>query len=225
MISEYINAVLLGFGLAFMVGPVFFVLLETSVTKGIRAALVFDIGVLISDTIFIFIAYYGSKTLLVTLKDDPRLFLIGGVILIIYGLYTVFYKRTKKTVIDKDLVVVENNNYIGLFFKGFFLNIINIGVLAFWLAIVIAVSSGFQMNENKIFNYFIIVIITLLITDLIKITAAKQLKKQLTPIVLRKIRQLLGIFFIVFGVVLAAKRFIPEETMQIFDNVIEKVRD
>lgn len=225
MISEYINAVLLGFGLAFMVGPVFFVLLETSVTKGIRAALVFDIGVLISDTIFIFIAYYGSKTLLVTLKDDPRLFLIGGVILIIYGLYTVFYKRTKKTVIDKDLVVVENNNYIGLFFKGFFLNIINIGVLAFWLAIVIAVSSGFQMNENKIFNYFIIVIITLLITDLIKITAAKQLKKQLTPIVLRKIRQLLGIFFIVFGVVLAAKRFIPEETMQIFDDVIEKVRD
>ena len=225
MISEYINAVLLGFGLAFMVGPVFFVLLETSVTKGIRAALVFDIGVLISDTIFIFIAYYGSKTLLVTLKDDPRLFLIGGVILIIYGLYTVFYKRTKKTVIDKDLVVVENNNYTGLFFKGFFLNIINIGVLAFWLAIVIAVSSGFQMNENKIFNYFIIVIITLLITDLIKITAAKQLKKQLTPIVLRKIRQLLGIFFIVFGVVLAAKRFIPEETMQIFDDVIEKVRD
>ena len=165
MISEYLNAILLGFGLAFMVGPVFFVLLETSVVKGFRAALVFDIGVLLSDVLFIFTAYYGSKTFLVKLKDDPRLFLIGGIILISYGLYTVFYKRTKKTVTDKELVVVENNNYLGLFLKGFFLNSINIGVLAFWLAIVIAISSGLQMNESKIFNYFAIVITTFFLTD------------------------------------------------------------
>ena len=196
MINEYLNAVLLGFGLAFMVGPVFFVLLETSVTKGVRAAIVFDFGVVLSDALFIFIAYYGSKTFLVKLKDDPRLFLIGGVILVSYGLYTIFYKKTKKTVTDKDLVVVENNNYLGLFLKGFFLNCINMGVLAFWLAIVIAISSGLQMNENKIFNYFLIVIFTLLLTDLVKITVAKQLKRQLTPVVLRKIRQTIGVFLI-----------------------------
>lgn len=213
MINEYFNAILLGFGLAFMVGPVFFVLLETSVVKGARAAMVFDIGVVLSDTIFILIAYYGSRTFLENLKDDPNLFLIGGIILIIYGLYTVFYKKSKKVVTDKELVIVENNNYLGLFLKGFFLNAINIGVLAFWLAIVIAVSSGFQMNEPKIFNYFIIVLITLLLTDLIKITAAKQLKKQLTPVVLRKIRQIIGVFFIIFGVVLATKKFIPDDAI------------
>jgi len=224
MINEYLNAVLLGFGLAFMVGPVFFVLLETSVVKGIRAAIVFDFGVVLSDTLFIITAYYGSKTILFKLKDDPRLFLIGGIILILYGLYTIFYKRTKKTVTDKELVVVENNNYLGLFLKGFFLNSINIGVLAFWLAIVIAISSGLQMNESKIFNYFVIVISTLLVTDLVKITAAKQLKKQLTPVVLRKIRQTIGVFFIIFGVILATKKYIPEHTIQIFDKVIEKVK-
>ena len=213
MINEYFNAILLGFGLAFMVGPVFFVLLETSVVKGMRAAMVFDIGVVLSDTIFILIAYYGSRTFLENLKDDPNLFLIGGIILIIYGLYTVLYKRSKKVVTDEGLVIVENNNYLGLFLKGFFLNTINIGVLAFWLAIVIAVSSGFQMNEPKIFNYFIIVLITLLLTDLIKITAAKQLKKQLTPVVLRKIRQIIGVFFIIFGVVLATKKFIPDDAI------------
>ena len=224
MINEYLNAILLGFGLAFMVGPVFFVLLETSVVKGIRAAIVFDFGVVLSDALFIFIAYYGSRTFLVKLKDDPKLFLIGGIILISYGLYTVFYKKTKKTVTDSELVVVENNNYLGLFLKGFFLNSINIGVLAFWLAIVIAISSGLQMNENKIFNYFVIVISTLLVTDLIKITAAKQLKKQLTPVVLRKIRQTIGVFFIIFGVILATKQYIPERTIQMFDKVIEKVK-
>ena len=218
MINEYFNAILLGFGLAFMVGPVFFVLLETSVVKGMRAAMVFDIGVVLSDTIFILIAYYGSRTFLENLKDDPNLFLIGGIILIIYGLYTVLYKRSKKVVTDEGLVIVENNNYLGLFLKGFFLNTINIGVLAFWLAIVIAVSSGFQMNEPKIFNYFIIVLLTLLLTDLIKITAAKQLKKQLTPVVLRKIRQIIGVFFIIFGVVLAAKKFIPDDAINKLTN-------
>lgn len=218
MVNEYFNAILLGFGLAFMVGPVFFVLLETSVTKGARAAIVFDVGVILSDTLFILVAYYGSRTFLQNLKDDPNLFLIGGLILMIYGFYTVFYKKSKKVVTDKSLVVVENNNYIGLFLKGFFLNVINIGVLAFWLAIVIAVSSGFQMNEPKIFNYFIVVLLSLLLTDFIKITLAKQLKKKLTPIVLRKIRQVIGIFFIVFGVVLATKKFIPEDAFEKFIN-------
>ncbi len=122
------------------------------------------------------------------------------------------------------MVVVENNNYLGLFLKGFFLNSINIGVLAFWLAIVIAISSGLQMNESKIFNYFAIVIITFFLTDLVKITVAKQLKKRLTPVVLRKIRQTIGVFFIIFGVILASKKYIPQETIQIFDKVIEKVK-
>lgn len=224
MIHEYINAVLLGFGLSFMVGPVFFTLIETSITKGVRAAIIFDLGVVLADISFILVSYYSSFALLEKIQDDPRLFLIGGIVLIAYGLYTIFYKRTKKLVTDKNLVVIENNNYLGLFVKGFFLNAINIGILAFWLAVVIAVSSGLQMDELRILKYFLVVIFTFLLTDLIKILIAKQLKKKLTPIVLRKIRQVLGVFFIIFGVILAAKRFIPKETIEQFDNVIESVK-
>jgi len=224
MLNEYVNAILIGFGLAFMVGPVFFTLIETSITKGAKAAIIFDIGVVLADITFIAIAYYGSVTFLEKIQDDPRLFLIGGLVLTIYGLFTLFYKKTKKVVTDRELVVVENNNYLGLFFKGFFLNFINIGVLAFWLAVVIAVSSNFQMVGPKIFQYFAIVIITFFLTDLIKILAAKQLKLKLTPLVIRKIRQVLGIVFIVFGLVLASKRFLPQKTIDRFDNVIEKVK-
>ena len=224
MLNEYVNAILIGFGLAFMVGPVFFTLIETSITKGAKAAIIFDIGVVLADITFIAIAYYGSVTFLEKIQDDPRLFLIGGLVLTIFGLFTLFYKKTKKVVTDRELVVVENNNYLGLFFKGFFLNFINIGVLAFWLAVVIAVSSNFQMVGPKIFQYFAIVIITFFLTDLIKILAAKQLKLKLTPLVIRKIRQVLGIVFIVFGLVLASKRFLPQKTIDRFDNVIEKVK-
>ncbi len=224
MIHEYINAVLLGFGLAFMVGPVFFTLIETSITKGAKAAIIFDLGVVLADVVFILIAYFGSVVVLKKIENDPRLFLIGGLILIVYGLFTVFYKRTKKRVTDKELVIVENNNYLGLFIKGFFLNFINIGVLAFWLAIVIAAGTNFQMDGSLIFKYFALVIFSYLITDMVKILASKQLKKKLTPAVLKKIRQALGVFFIIFGVVLATKRYIPQETMERIDHVIENVK-
>ena len=60
--------------MAFMIGPVFFVLIQTSILKGARAAIVFDLGVLLGDVSFILIAYYGSRSLLEKIKDDPRLF-------------------------------------------------------------------------------------------------------------------------------------------------------
>ncbi len=224
MIHEYINAVLLGFGLAFMVGPVFFTLIETSITKGTKAAIIFDLGVVLADVAFILVAYFGSVVVLKKIENDPRLFLIGGLILIVYGLFTVFYKRTKKIVTDKELVIVENNNYLGLFIKGFFLNFINIGVLAFWLAIVIAAGTNFQMDGSRVFKYFALVIFSYLLTDMVKILASKQLKKKLTPVVLKKMRQALGVFFIIFGVVLATKRYIPQETMERIDHVIENVK-
>ncbi|MBL4642294.1 MAG: LysE family transporter, partial [Flavobacteriaceae bacterium] len=80
------NAVFWGFFLSFMIGPVFFMLIQTSILKGARAAIVFNTGVILGDIVFIIIAYLGSRRLLEQIKDDPRLFYIGGLILIVYGL-------------------------------------------------------------------------------------------------------------------------------------------
>ena len=71
-----------------MIGPVFFVLLETAVIKGFRAALAFDIGVLIADAVFLLIAYFGTNQLLNRLKDDPALYMFGGTILLTYAIIT-----------------------------------------------------------------------------------------------------------------------------------------
>ena len=57
-------AILWGIILSFiLIGPVFFMLLETSVSRGWKAAIALDLGVLTSDLICILIAYYGSKDL------------------------------------------------------------------------------------------------------------------------------------------------------------------
>ncbi|MDO9038618.1 MAG: LysE family transporter, partial [Lutibacter sp.] len=104
---ELKEAILIGFFLSFMIGPVFFMLIQTSIIKGARAALSFDLGVVLGDIIFILIAYYGSKSLLEEIKDDPRLFWIGGFILLVYGLVTYLDKSQKRIIQDETLVLPE----------------------------------------------------------------------------------------------------------------------
>ncbi len=220
--NEIKDAILIGFFLAFMIGPVFFILIQTSITKGARAAIAFDFGVILGDIVFILMAYYGSKSLLEKIKDDPRIFYIGGLILLIYGIITYLDKTQKKVKDDENLEIIpEKTNYLRLFIKGFLLNFINVGVLAFWLGMILVVGSNLQMDAGRIFNYFTIILVSYLITDLGKILLAKQLKKKLTPAVTYKIKRTMGIILMVFGIVLILKGFIPKERLNL-ENVIEQ---
>ncbi|MCK0130086.1 LysE family translocator [Flavobacteriaceae bacterium F08102] len=222
--TDILNAIPVGIVLSFMIGPVFFVLLETSATKGFRAAVIFDLGVIVADVLFVYFAYFGSKSLLEKIKDDPRLFVLGGVILFVYGLLT-YYKRRKPIITDDDLVVVEKNNYLGLFLKGFLLNFINVGVLVFWLGMVVVIGPNLEMNNHRIFTYFTAIILAYFLTDLIKILLAKQLKNKLTPEVIRKIKRGMGVVLMIFGIVLASKGFWPQSTMDRIDHVIDQKAD
>lgn len=217
---DFKNAFLVGVFMAFMIGPVFFMLIKTSILKGARAAIAFDIGVILGDISFMLIAYFGSRSLLEKIKDDPRLFLIGGLVLIVYGLITYLDKNNKKEAKAPDVMLPESNNYLKLLFKGFFLNFINIGVLAFWLGLIVVIGPTYDMNPKYLVWYFGTVIVGYAIADLGKILLAKQLKSRLTPLVIYRIKRGMGVLLIVFGAVLMLKGFIPESKI---DNLIEKV--
>jgi threonine/homoserine/homoserine lactone efflux protein len=213
-IYDFKNAFLIGFFMAFMIGPVFFMLIQTSILKGARAAIVFDLGVILGDISFILIAYYGSRSLLEEIKDDPRLFFIGGLVMIIYGLITYFDKENKKENLSTPKTIevpIIKNNYLKLFFKGYFLNFINIGVLAFWLGTVLVIGPTLKMDQTAIFWYFAVIILGYFVTDLGKIFLAKQLKDKMTPAVIYRVKKIMGIILIVFGVILMLKGFIPNE--------------
>jgi threonine/homoserine/homoserine lactone efflux protein len=219
------NAIIGGIFLSFMIGPVFFMLIQTSILKGARAAIVFNTGVILGDIAFIFIAYLGSRKLLEQIKDDPRLFFIGGFILIIYGLITYLDKSNKKEVEETPVIDIPvSNNYMKLLFKGFFLNFINIGVLIFWLGVIVVIGPTLNMNPTHIFWYLTTIIISYFVTDLGKIFLAKKLKSKLTPIVIYKIKKTMGILLIIFGIVLLLKGFIPKEKLNI-DDLIEQVEN
>lgn len=221
---DFKNAFLIGFFLAFMIGPVFFVLIKTSILKGARAAIVFDLGVILGDIVFMLIAYYGSRTLLEKIKDDPRLFIVGGLVLIVYGLITYLDKNNKKEVEGNEEVKIPvNNNYIRLFFNGFFLNFINIGVLIFWLGMIVVIGPTLDMNPTSILYYFGTVLLGYFITDIGKILLAKQLKNKMTPLVIYRIKKTMGILLMFFGVVLMLKGFgfLPKEAK--INTLLEQV--
>lgn len=217
---DIINALLTGFFLAFMVGPVFFVLIETSITKGFKGALVFDLGVVLADVIFIIISFYGSYTILNKIKDDPMLFFAGGMLLFVFGF--VSYIKEKKVIIEPNskLLVIEKTNFSGLFIKGFLLNFINVGVLGFWLALVIVISTNVNMNSQRIFIYFTTVIIGYFVTDIGKILLAKQLKNKMTPIIIKKTRLIMGVILMVIGLVVASKGLMPKDTLNQLKSTI-----
>jgi threonine/homoserine/homoserine lactone efflux protein len=223
MIDDIQAAIPLGFFLAFMIGPVFFVLIETSVTKGFRAAVAFDLGVIIADIIFIGVAYFSSFQLLENLSNQPGLYVFGGTILAVYGLI-IFLKKPKRNDLKAQLSNSIKVNYIELFIKGFLLNFINVGVLIFWLGIIIVTGPSLENDINRFYVFFGSLIVAYFITDLFKILLAKQLKKQLTPKIILKIKKLLGIILLICGMVLITKGFLPKDKLNP-QTIIEEIRE
>ncbi len=223
MIEDILTAIPLGFFLSFMIGPVFFVLLETSVVKGFRAAMVFDLGVVLADIIFILIAYFSSYRLIASIKDDPALFIFGGLVMLTYGTISlVKNKKPKKSIDPEDPVELAKNNYVNLFFKGFFLNFINIGVLGFWLAILITVGPKLKLDPSRMFTFFTAVILSYFITDIFKILLAKQLRSKLNPNNILLIKKGISIVLILSGVFLLSQGWFPKER-QIMDKAFDKL--
>jgi len=221
MIDDILTGIPLGFFLSFMIGPVFFVLLETSITKGFRAAMSFDFGVVLADVFFIAVAYFSSYRLIQSIKDDPALFIFGGIIMFTYGLITFLKLRKAHKLIDPDEVVLEiiKKDYFSLFVKGFLLNFINIGVLGFWLAIIITFGPKFDMEANRMAIFFSAVIGSYLITDIGKVLLAKQLRSKLTPTNIIKIKKVSSILLIVFGIVLMIQGWFPKEKEFVKDTL------
>ncbi|KAF2514092.1 LysE family transporter [Flavobacterium zhairuonense] len=223
MINDILAGLPWGLVLSFMVGPVFFVLLETSITKGFRAAIAFDFGVVLGDVFFIAIAYLGSYRLISSLKDDPALFIFGGIIMLSYGIISFVKLKKEEKIndeeIDRDIL---KRNYGSLFVKGFLLNVINIGVLGFWLAVIISVGPKLDMQTSRMMTFFTSVIITYLLIDCGKILLAKQLKSKMTPTNILKIKKGISIVLMVFGFALVIQGWFPKEK-EMVKNAFEKM--
>lgn len=203
-----LKAILTGFVLSIMIGPVFFVLMQTSIRKGIRAALVLDLGVLISDVVYIGIAYvfFTEITALTEGSGEHWMKIIGGVLFLAYGIYNFMKKVDPSELEVGSKMGSAKGDYKILILKGFLLNLANPAVVFYWLTVMtLAIRDSEKQSLSSPILYFVsIILITYFTIDVLKIVGAKKLRPLVTPRILHALNQLIGIVFVCFAVVLLA---------------------
>ncbi len=210
MFELIIKGIVTGFILSIMIGPVFFVLLETSIRRGVKAAIAFDLGVLLSDVVYILIAYvfYSQVSALMEGEKQDLLKIIGGALFLVYGVVTYFKKPKEMKVDEVGNVVHRSSDYVVLMLKGFFLNFANPLVIFYWFSVItLGAKKATQGDtaDDSILFYIGVILITFFSLDLLKIFGAKKLRPLVTDKLLVILNHFIGIVFFIFGVFLVAQ--------------------
>jgi len=208
-----LNGILFGMLLSILIGPVFFVLLETSIKKGARHAVFIDIGVLLSDILYLIAAFFFSEKINQSINEYSYLKYIGAGLFIIMGLVSIIKKKSpqKGKQIDVDglekmehppVSIMRVRNYIGLVGKGIGLNIINPGVLLYWIGASTYATEQLNIEGPNLIYYFTATLATMFGLDLLKIYFASKLQNKLTQRTLDRVSIIVGGILIFFGLVI-----------------------
>jgi threonine/homoserine/homoserine lactone efflux protein len=193
-----LNGVVSGIVLAFLIGPVFFTIIQTAIERGFWSGMFVAIGVSLSDALYIFVSYLGLVQFMQAEKFRHYLAYGGGVVLLGYGLYYLLVKSRKLSNFDPEKI--QYKSPIKLIAKGFVINGLSPMVLFFWIATVGVATTQFGYTETKdVIIYFASIVCTVFSTDLIKAKLADKLRLLLTPKFIRMLNIVLGLVLVVFA--------------------------
>lgn len=204
MLELILSAIGLGFMLSLVfIGPIFFLLIETSFSRGPKHAIALDVGVVLADILCIVAAYFASADIVYLIDKHPGFYRITAMIIFVYGIYMMVTK-TQMHIPNEEKFI--NQNYFKTFINGFLFNLLNVGVILFWLVTVISVRN--QYPDTSGFTLYLgIVIATYLLVDMIKIFLAKQFHYKLTQNLANSIRRGVGIILIIFSFLIFLQSF------------------
>ena len=213
----FLEGVIIGLSLALIMGfgPSFFTLIQTSISRGFKSAMLLDLGIILND-IFI-VALMMMTNVQFNINNRENVIYGGiaaGIILIIFGIYTFLLSP------EKIMHISESNNqkinsmnekfidkpkwYIFLT-KGFVINIFNPFVWIFWVTCVATASSNFSGNKYSMIIFFLGVFATVLFFDILKAAGAYSLKRFFTEKMMKVMNQIIGIILIIFGLFIAVR--------------------
>jgi threonine/homoserine/homoserine lactone efflux protein len=204
LLDPIIEGLFLGLVLSLLAGPIFFLLVETSIRHGVKAALMFDFGVLVSDIVFIAIALIFYREIVDLQQHEKALAVVGGSVFLCFGLFTIFRHSNKKKTIGSDIPVTKKN-HLRQFIKGFVMNIMNIGVLFYWFSVLMFARITKEYDNSQILAFMISILVCYFSIDVLKIIGAGQLKKVITPAVLKNVNVVTGFLMLLFGLAMFIK--------------------
>ncbi|RYD75344.1 MAG: LysE family translocator [Sphingobacteriales bacterium] len=172
-----VSGAVAGFILAFLIGPVFFALLQTSIEKGFLVGVLFALGIVLSDATFFTLAFLGISQFGKGADINQIMGIVGGGFLFLFGIQLML-KKPKPKMENAD---IKKNTFARSFFKGFLINSVNPAGLLYWIGVVTAVSAQYEGSDKKIFSFFITSMIVVFSTDVLKAFLAYKLKNIVTP--------------------------------------------
>jgi threonine/homoserine/homoserine lactone efflux protein len=193
-----VNGVAYGILLAFLIGPVFFTIIQTSIERGFRNGVYVAMGVSLSDATYIVICYLGLVQVMEA--ENIRVYMAygGGAVLLGFGIYYLFIKSRK--LVRQDIKSLPAKKWSSLMIKGFVINGLSPMVLFFWLATVGVATTQFGYTEPRdAFIFFASIVGTVFLTDVIKAKLADKLSVLMTPRFIQLMNIVLGVVLVIFA--------------------------
>jgi len=188
-----LKGILTGLFLSVFVGATFFMLIETSMTRGFRAAMWFDAGVLVSDATIITSVYFFTSWITATLVQNTYFNIAGGLVFMGFGVNYILSRQRK------DPLVAAKSRNARLFMNGFFINMFNPSVVIFWLGAMAFTLSQFNLTGRQTLLYFGSSLGVVAVTDILKAYFAYRLSSFLNARTLRIIYICSGVLMILLG--------------------------
>lgn len=190
--------------LTFSFGPSFFALINTGIRYGYRTGAYLATGVVLSDfflcILVCLLVHFGMSNLLDSKETQTFSAIIGGIILIVFGvLYFKKSNASKDETIDMEMVLPKPSVML---LKGFFLNLFNPTVWLLWLANVTAISKTLDFDIIKMLLFFMIVLGLVLLAELFKVKLAGKIKHLLTDKIMNTVNYVTGSALVLMGLLL-----------------------
>ncbi len=206
MIAALAKGLALGLLLSISVGPVIFSVIKQSLSNGHKGGFAFIAGVSVSDITCVLICNLFTALFQSVLSHEVILGVAGSIFLICMGAYNIFLKKAGVAVNGPvALKSMSKGDMIGIFLSGFFMNLLNPGVLIFWIAASATIMADAQQQPNPIQYRVIVFAVCLcfvLLADTAKVMLAGRIREKLNPHNIHIIDRISGLIFIGFGVAL-----------------------
>ena len=190
-----LKGLLFGLILAVTVGPVFFKLIQTSIRKGWLFGFFLIIGISLSDVIYAFLAYVGLSRFLDNDSFKFYLGLIGGFILMGYGMATLF-----KAVHPPQADGEQDHKTLGTeVITGLLINGLNPFVLLFWVGVITVANLEYEMSHNEIPLFLTVILVTNFFADIVKVLIAHRIRRRINFRHWKLISRVVGIALFLFG--------------------------
>ena len=203
----FIQGIIWGLGLAILVGPLLFALIQESIERGWVAGLMVGLGIWVSDALFIAAVYFGMNSILEITNwsgFELTLGIAGCIILLVVGFGTIFGKPPEFNMEEKNKGQ-QAKSYGALWLKGFLINTINPFTFVFWFTVTPTVILKAEADEFGMISFYAGILGTILFTDSLKIFLAKLIRKKLQPKHILKMRKISGSALVIFGIILLVR--------------------